>query len=77
MACMAGVYTIDKNPRTPEQVLDLLFHSKDAEPLVGKPPRPANPRYFARLTMVDGQGKQIGKSAEEQAQQWMTSNTIR
>jgi len=76
MACMAGVYTIDRNPRTPEQILDLLFHTEDAPPLQGSPPRPANPRYYARLSMLDAKGKQIGKSSEEQAQQWMTANTI-
>lgn len=77
MACMAGIYTIDRNPRTPQQILDLLFHIESNPPLEGTPPRPANPRYFARLTMLDAQGKQIGLSAEEQAQQWLTANAMR
>jgi len=77
MACMAGVYSVDRNPRTPGQILDLLFHSHDYPALEGKAPRPKNPRYFARLTMVDAVGKQVGKSGEEQSQQWMTASTIR
>ena len=36
-----------------------------------------NPRYFAALTKQDQDGKTIGKTAEEQAQRWLTANTMR
>jgi hypothetical protein len=77
MAAMAGVYSIDRNPRTCSQVIDMLFHTSEVPPPDTKPPRPRNPRYYACLTMVDQAGQCIGKCAEEQAQAWMTYSTIR
>ena len=77
MACMAGVYTVDPNVRTAQEVIDALFRvvKKEEEPGVDAPRM--NPRYFAALTKHDQDGKTIGKTAEEQAQRWLTANTIR
>jgi hypothetical protein len=76
MAAMAGVYSIDRNPRTCSQIIDMLFHTCDVAPPQTKPPRPCNPRYFACMTMVDENGQPVGKSAEERAQTWMACATI-
>jgi hypothetical protein len=77
MACMAGIYTVPRSVRTPQQVIDALFRI----PMVKKEDRvddhPRNPRYFAAMTKYDSSGNVIGKTAEEAAQQWMTANTIR
>jgi hypothetical protein len=77
MACMAGVYTVDRNVRTAQEVIDALFR----EPTTGESTRAEvkakNPRYFGALTKHDSAGNVIGKSAEEQAQQWLTANTLR
>lgn len=77
MACMAGVYTVPKNPRTPKQIIDALFRvpSQNREERIDVSPR--NPRYFAAITKHDSMGKTIGLTAEEKAQQWMTVNTMR
>ena len=77
MACMAGLYTVDRNIRSAQEIIDALFRvplEKDGR-RVDNPPK--NPRYFATMTKHDEDGKVVGKSAEEQAQQWMTTNTIR
>ena len=77
MACMAGLYTVDRNIRSPQEIIDALFRV----PLENKEERvdnrPQNPRYFASMTKHDQNGNVLGKSAEEQAQQWMTTNTLR
>jgi hypothetical protein len=77
MACMAGVYTVPKNPRSPKQIIDSLFRipPQNKEERIDATPR--NPRYFAAITRHDSTGKTIGLTAEEKAQQWMTMNTIR
>lgn len=77
MATMAGVYSVDPNPRTCSQVIDMLFHTREVAPPENQPPRPCNPRYYACLTQVDEQGECLGKSAEEQAQAWMVYETIK
>ena len=77
MACMAGVYTVDRNVRTAQEVIDALFHEpKSVEPTKSEV-KAKNPRYFGALTKHDSDGNVIGKSAEEQAQQWLTANTLR
>ena len=76
MAAMAGVYSIDRNPRTCSQIIDMLFHTSDVAPPETQPPRPCNPRYFACVTRVDESGQPLGKSAEERAQAWMTCATF-
>lgn len=76
MAAMAGVYSIDRNPRTCTQIIDMLFHTSEVAPPETKPPKPCNPRYYACVTQVDKNGQCVGKSAEEQAQAWMTYATI-
>ena len=77
MACMAGLYTVDRNIRSPQEIIDALFRV----PLENKEERvdnrPQNPRYFASMTKHDQNGNVLGKCAEEQAQQWMTTNTLR
>jgi len=74
---MAGLYTVDRNVRNAQEIIDALFRV----PLENKEQRvdnrPKNPRYFAAMTKHDQNGNVIGKNAEEQAQQWMTTNTIR
>ena len=77
MACIAGVYTVDRNVRTAQEIIDALFHDvpKQEKSEVDAPRM--NPRYFASLTKHDQDGKTVGKTAEEQAQQWLTANTMR
>jgi hypothetical protein len=77
MACMAGVYTVDRNVRTAQEVIDALFREpKSVEPTKSEV-KAKNPRYFGAMTKHDSYGNVIGKSAEEQAQQWLTANTLR
>lgn len=77
MACMAGVYSVNRNVRTAQEVVDALFRdvAKEAKSEVDAPR--TNPRYFASLTKHDQEGNIVGKTAEEQAQQWLTTNTLR
>jgi hypothetical protein len=77
MACIAGVYTVDRNARTAQEIIDALFHDvpKQEKSEVDAPRM--NPRYFASLTKHDQDGKTVGKTAEEQSQQWLTANTMR
>lgn len=77
MATMAGVYTIDRNPRTASQIIDMLFHTNDVARPESQPPRPCNPRYYSCLQKIDEDGRATGCSAEEQAQAWMTIETIK
>lgn len=77
MACMAGIYTVPANPRTPLQIINALFRIPTPDKRDRIDPGPCNPRYFAAITQHDSQGNTVGLSAEEQAQQWMTTNTIR
>lgn len=77
MACMAGVYTIAQDMRTPQQIIDALFrvpYQRDDDYIEALP---QNPRYFASMTRYDRNGEILGKTAEQQAQQWMTFQTIR
>jgi hypothetical protein len=77
MACMAGVYTVDRNMRTAQEIVDALFHIPTREERHPVDAPRTNPRYFAALTKHDEQGNVIGKTAEDQAQQWLTTNTLR
>lgn len=77
MACIAGVYTVPKNPRTAHQIIDALFRIPPSSKQERVDVKPRNPRYFASITKHDTQGTVVGSTAEEQAQQWMTTNTIR
>jgi hypothetical protein len=77
MACMAGLYTVPKNVRTPQEIIDALFRIPNLNKEDRADTQPHNPRYFAAMTTYDSNGDVVGKTAEEQAQQWMTSNTLR
>ena len=77
MACMAGVFTVDRNVRSAQEIVDALFRDVTKEGKSEVDVRRTNPRYFASLTKHDQDGKPIGKTAEEQAQQWLTANTLR
>ena len=77
MACMAGVFTVDRNVRSAQEIVDALFRDVTKEGKSEVDARRTNPRYFASLTKHDQDGKPIGKTAEEQAQQWLTANTLR
>ena len=74
---MAGVYTVDRNVRSAQEIIDALFRTVTKEEKSDVDARRMNPRYFAALTKHDQDGKPVGKTAEEQAQQWLTANTIR
>lgn len=67
MPARAGVYSIDRNPRTCSQIIDMLFNTSDVAPPETQPRRPCNPRYFSCVTMVDSNGHPVGQSAEERA----------
>ncbi|MFN7889015.1 MAG: hypothetical protein ACK5OC_01880 [Pirellula sp.] len=77
MACMAGDYTVDRNMRTAQEIVDALFHIPTREERHPVDVPRTNPRYFAALTKHDEHGNVIGKTAEDQAQQWLTTNTLR
>ncbi len=77
MAWMAGVYTVPKNVRTFQEIIDALFRVPRATKEERIDMAPRNPRYFASMTRYDSRGEVIERTAEEQAQQWMTANTIR
>lgn len=77
MACMAGVFSVDRNVRNAQEIVDALFRDTTKQEKSGADAKRVNPRYFASLTKHDKDGNQIGKAAEEQAQQWLTTNTLR
>ena len=52
MAILAGVYSVDPHPRTPEQILDALFREKSDEP-PPKRPVPAGKVVIGCLTRDD------------------------
>ena len=67
----------NKDMRTPQQIIDALFrvpYQRDDDYIEALP---QNPRYFASMTRYDRNGEILGKTAEQQAQQWMTFQTIR
>ncbi len=77
MACMAGVYTIARDMRTPLQIIDALFrvpYQRDDNYIETLP---QNPRYFASMIRYERNGEVLGKTTEQQDRQWMTFQTIR
>src|SRR5260370_29096168 len=48
MACIGAVYSVDRNVRTPEELVAILF--RDPERPKQKPPAATQKRYWAELT---------------------------
>lgn len=69
MAILAGVYSVDPHPRTPEQILDALFREKSAEP-PPKRPVPAGKVIIGCLTRDDRGDESM--PADIQAFAWAT-----
>lgn len=67
MAILAGVYSVDPHPRTPEQILDALFREKSSEP-PPKRPVPAGKVVVGCLTRDDRGGEPM--PADIQAFAW-------
>lgn len=60
MATLAGVYTIDPYPRTPDQVVESLFGDPQAErSSSSERPRPRHKRVRGCLNLIDSDGEEI------------------
>lgn len=69
MAILGAAYTIEPNPRTPEQVLEALFETKASSEESGKPrPKPLNKHIRASLQRDEADTLQ---PAREEIGQWL------
>jgi hypothetical protein len=74
MAVVGVVYTIDPFVRTPEEIVDSLFHDPDDEPLSLKRPEPQHKRLWASLPQ-DQDGELI--SAIDETFGWLAQEVAR
>ena len=71
MAIVGAVYTVNRYVRTPEQVLEALFHEPGQPRPEAARPRPCHKRVCARLNdYTDAEGVRHGGLAE--AFWWLT-----
>lgn len=59
MATIGSVYSVDRFRRTPEEVVQALFHRPDDEPLQWDRPTPCHKHVYASLTHQDEDGNTI------------------
>jgi hypothetical protein len=63
MATVAAVYSVDRFPRTPEEVVQALFRDPQETSAQPTRPRPQHKRVYARLTCEDADGEIINGAA--------------
>lgn len=63
MATVAAVYSVDRFPRTPEEVVQALFRDPQKSSVRPTRPRPQHKRVYARLTCEDADGEIINGAA--------------
>lgn len=63
MATVAAVYSVDRFPRTPEEVVQALFRDPQESSVPRDRPRPQHKRVYARMSGEDADGEMINGAA--------------